>query len=338
MSNKLRWGILGTGNIARQFARGVAASDSGETTAVGSRSAESAQAFAREFRVPASSGSYAELIARADVDAVYNALPNHLHLKWTVEALRAGKHVLCEKPLAMDHAEAEKMFDAAEKAGRVLVEAFMYRSHPQTLAILESLRAGAIGTPRLIRTSFCYRTRKPEGNVRFVREWGGGALMDIGCYCIHFSRTIAGAEPTAISVVANFHTSGVDEMAAGTMVFPEGITASFAVGMCLHADNTAHIFGSDGFIEIPVPWKAEESPARFTIARGAPPKMDGPSSTSAPPREVRSVEFTGNLYGVEADDFAAAVFGHAEPRITRADSLGNMKVLDEMRWQIGLVF
>jgi D-xylose 1-dehydrogenase (NADP+, D-xylono-1,5-lactone-forming) len=338
MSSKLRWGILGTGNIARQFARGVAASQRGVTTAVGSRSMESAQTFARDFHVPTACGSYGELIAQPDVDAVYNALPNHLHLKWTVDALKAGKHVLCEKPLAMDFAEAEEMFDMARKSGRVLGEAFMYRSHPQTIAVLETLASGAIGDVRLVRTNFCYRTRKPDGNVRFVKEWGGGALMDIGCYCVHFSRTIANAEPTAVSVVANFHSSGVDELAAGTMVFPGGLIASFAAGMCLHADNTTHIFGSEGFIEIPIPWKAEQSPARFTIARGNPPKMDGPSSTSAPPREVRSIEFTGNLYGIEADDFVATAQDGAEPRITAADSLGNMKVLDEMRRQIGLVF
>ena len=337
MAAKLRWGILGTGNIARQFTAGISASQRGVAVAVGSRKAETAQAFARTHQIPAAYPNYEELIADPAVDAVYNALPNSLHFEWTTKALAAGKHVLCEKPLAMDALEAARMFDAARKAGRVLTEAFMYRSNPQTLAVMDAVKSGAIGQLRLIRTSFVYRTRKIQGNVRFERELGGGGLMDIGCYCISFARFFAGAEPDSVTAVANFHSAGVDELATGTLLFPNGILSSFTCGVCAHADNTAYLCGTEGFIEIPVPWKPI-SGSTFVITRGMEPKMDNPKSTAPPPREVRKIEFSGNLYGIEADEFAAAALDGQAPRISREESIGNMRVLDEMRRQIGLKF
>jgi predicted dehydrogenase len=337
MSRKLRWGILGTGNIAAQFAAGLKSSRRGLAAAVGSRSGQTAQAFAKTHDVGRALGSYDALIADPEIDAVYNSLPNSLHGEWTIRALGAGKHVLCEKPLAMNAAEAKRMFAAAHKSGRVLAEAFMYRSHPQTLAVIKAVQSGAIGELRLIRTSFCFRTRKTEGNVRFVRELGGGGLMDVGCYCINFARLFAGAEPAAVHAVAKFHDTGVDELAAGTLRFPNGILSSFACGMCAHADNTAYLCGSEGYIEIPVPWKPLPG-STFIITRGHEPKMDDPQSTSPPQRQVRTIDVPGDLYGIEADDFAAAALDGQPPRISREDSIGNMRVLDKMRRQIGLEF
>jgi D-xylose 1-dehydrogenase (NADP+, D-xylono-1,5-lactone-forming) len=338
MAGKLRWGILGTGNIASQFAKGLSASQRGSAAAVGSRQQKSADEFARNHAIPRTFGSYESLIADPEIDAIYNSLPNAFHADWTIRALKAGKHVLCEKPLAMNAPEAEEMFAVARKTGRILVEAFMYRSHPQTLALLETVRGGAIGPLRLIRTSFCYRTRSITGNVRFQRTLGGGSLMDIGCYCINFARLFAGAEPTSIHAIANFHSTGVDDQAAGTMVFPNNIVSSFTCGMSLHADNTAYLCGEEGFIEVPVPWKPSADIAKFIITRGNEPKMDKPKSTAPPPREVRTIENAGDMYAIEADDFAASVLDAQPPRITREDSIGNMRVLDEMRRQIGLEF
>jgi predicted dehydrogenase len=337
MSTKLRWGILGTGNIATQFTAGLKSSRRGLAAAVGSRSPQTAQAFAKTHDVGRALGNYDALIADPEIDVVYNSLPNSLHADWTIRALEAGKHVLCEKPLAMNAAEAERMFDAAQKSGRVLAEAFMYRSHPQTLAVMESVQSGAIGQLRLIRSSFCFRTRKTEGNVRFVRELGGGSLMDIGCYCINFARLFAGAEPAAVHAVARFHPTGVDELAAGTLLFPNGIVSSFACGMRAHADNAAYLCGTEGFIEIPVPWKPMPG-SNFIVTRGNEPKMDKPESTSPPPRQVHTIDALGDMYGIEADDFAAAVLDGQPPRISREDSIGNMRVLDEMRRQIKLEF
>src|SRR5207302_3086127 len=172
---------------------------------------------------------------------------NSMHHEWTIKALAAGKHVLCEKPSAVTAAQAGEMFDAAGRAGRVLVEGFMYRAHPLTGAVMEACRRGDIGRLQLIRTSFCYRTSKVAGNIRFDPMLQGGGLMDIGCYCIDFSRLFAGEDPTAISCVARRYESGVDHVAAGTMLFPSGVIASFVCGMSVQANNAAYLCGDEGY-------------------------------------------------------------------------------------------
>jgi predicted dehydrogenase len=338
VGDKLRFGILSTGNIARQFATGVLASRRCVLAAVGSRDLASANSFAQTYRIPHAFGSYAELVNSPEVDAVYNALPNSMHHEWTLAALAAGKHVLCEKPLASDARQAREMFDAAERAGRVLVEAFMYRSHPQTLAALDAVRSGAIGELKLIRTSFCYRTRRIESNIRFDPKLAGGGLMDIGCYCIDFSRLFARSEVIRVDITGHVHETGVDDVAAGTLTFANGVVASFACGMTVQADNTASLCGSEGYMEIPVPWKPPPENAGFTIARGTPPRMDavGRPAPTAPPREWRATP-SGELYGIEADDFAAAVLDRQPPRLSRSDSVGTMEILDLMRKRLGVL-
>jgi len=344
MSGKVRWGILGTGNIARQFAAGVRSSRRGQFAAVASRSGGAAQTFAAEFGIPAAVEGYDRLIAAPDVDAVYVSLPNTLHHPWTIAALRAGKHVLCEKPIGANAREAEEMFDAAERAGRMLVEAFMYRSHPQTLEIMSAVKRGDIGELRLIRTSFCFCSTKIAGNIRFNSELAGGSLMDIGCYCINFSRLFAGCEPESVHAIGRIHSSGVDESAAGTLRFPNGVLASFTSGMRLHADNTAYLCGTEGYIEIPWAWKPPADGATYVVTRSIPPRQDVapsalPSRTSgSAPRDVRRLPATGPLYAIEADDFAATVLDGQPPRLDRRDTVGNMRVLDEMRRQIGLKY
>src|SRR2546428_13775935 len=198
MSDRLRWGILGTGNIARQFAAGMKSAPRSEIVAVGSRSGESANEFARAHATATAHASYQQLLDDQNVEAIYNSLPNSLHHEWTIKALRAGKHVLCEKPFARDEAETQEIFDAARHAGKIVTEAFMYRSNPLTLAVKKAVESGIIGQLLLIRTSFCYRTNKIAGNIRFDRALAGGGLMDIGCYCVNFSRYFASEEPTRI--------------------------------------------------------------------------------------------------------------------------------------------
>ena len=333
----IRWGILGTGNIAGQFCKGVGHSQRGSLAAVGSRQKASAETFARAHDIAAAHGDYDLLLADANVDAVYISLPNSLHHSWTIKALRAGKHVLCEKPIAMNAAEAAEMFDVARQSGRVLAEAFMYRSNPLTLAVKRAVDGGAIGQVRLIRTSFCYRTNKIASNIRFDTALGGGGLMDIGCYCINFSRHFADEEPTRVTAAAHVHESGVDDLVAGTLQFPSGVLASFNCGMIAHADNTAYLCGSDGFIEVPVPWKPPMVEAVYVLGRGIPPKMDGgsPRPQGPLPRETVKVPVHGELYGMEADDFATAVLDGTPPRVTAEDSIGNMRVLDQVRTEIG---
>ncbi len=337
MPPNLRWGILGTGNIARQFAAGLATARRSIAAAVGSRTQASAQQFAQTFKIERIHSTYESLLADPKVDAIYNSLPNSLHCEWTLAALRAGKHVLCEKPLAMNADQAAQMCDAARGSDRVLMEAFMYRCHPLTAAVMQSVKGGAIGQLRMIRSSFCYHTRKVEENVRFERGLGGGALMDIGCYCINFARHFAAAPVVSVHAAAKMHPAGVDELTGGTLAFKNSIVSTFICGMNVQADNTAYLCGSEGFIEIPIPWKPPAQGAQFIITRGTPPRMDKtPIVPGPPPRDVRSVNAGGELYAIEADHFAAVVAGEIPPAVTHEDSIGNMQTLDEIRRQIGL--
>lgn len=331
MSHKLRFGILGTGNIARQFADGVAGAHDSVIAAVASRTQEKADAFATDCR---GYGSYDALLADPNVDAVYVSLPNNLHHQWTLKALAAGKHVLCEKPLASNVAEAEEMFDAAEKAGRLLVEAFMYRSHPLIVEVVDQVRRGAIGKVRLVRTSFCYFTRNVDDNIRFDPALAGGALMDIGCYCIDLSQLIVGAAPSAALAAGHMHARGVDDLAAGVLQYPGGEVASFTCGMRNQIDNTAYISGEDGYIEVPIPWKPPVEGATYVIGHSIPPRMDG-GANAPPPRRDVTVDCDRPLYALEADHFADAVAGRRDVAITRDESLSNMRVLDEIRRQLG---
>ena len=338
MAATLRWGILGTGNIARQFTRGQAPGGRNVLSAVGSRSGHSADQFAAAHALPKAYGSYEALLADPSIDAVYVSLPNSLHHEWTIRSLRAGKHVLCEKPLASNAAEAEAMFDVAEREGRVLVEAFMYRSHPLTRAVLNVVRSGQIGRVKLIRTSFCFRTTKIGGNIRFDPSLAGGALMDVGCYCLNFARLVAGAEPVAAHAVGHLHESGVDDLASGVLKFPDDVVSTFTCGMTVQADNTATVCGDEGYVEIPVPWKPPRENAAYSVVRATPPLMDGPArpAPTAAPRQTHHVTAAAELYALETADFAATVLDGAPPALDRRDSVGNMRLLDELRRQLGV--
>jgi predicted dehydrogenase len=332
MSERLNWGILGTGNIARQFAGCVATSARGTLRAVASRKQASADAFAAQFHMPVAYGDYRELLADRSIHAVYIALPNTLHEEWTVQALDARKHVLCEKPFALDAEQGRRMFDAAEKRHLLLAEAFMYRSHPLMDAVRAAVERGDIGELRLIRSSFCYRLLNQQ-NIRFDPQMAGGVLMDLGCYCVNFSRLFARQEPVAIHAVAHRHATGIDDVLVGSLAFPGGILASFTCGMSVQVDNTAYLCGSEGYIEIPVPWKPPRQNALFVVARSTPPRMDGPVS-APPPRVTHRVDSQVDLFAHEADEFAAAVLDGKPLRVTPEDTLANCRVLDQMRQQI----
>jgi predicted dehydrogenase len=337
MAQVIRWGILGTGNIARQFAEGLATARRGVMAAVGSRTAEAAEMFARTYHISEAHGSYEGLVTDPGIDAVYVSLPNSMHHEWTIRSIAAGKHVLCEKPLAANLAEAEEMVDAADRHGRVLVEAFMYRSHPLTHAVRRAVAGGEIGQLKLIRTSFCYRTTRVRENIRFNATLAGGALMDVGCYCLDFTRLFTGAEPVAVQATGHVHETGVDDLATGVLGFAGGLVASFTCGMTVQADNTAYLCGTEGFIEIPVPWKPPREKAQYTLVRATPPRMDGPVKEIVP-RQTKYVDAPAHLYAMEADDFAATVLDGAKPVISWSESVGNMRLLDELRRIIGVQF
>ena len=265
MARRLRFGILGTGNIAGQFAEGVRGSERAEVVSVGSRSGESARAFAGKFGVAKPQAAYEAVLADAGVDAVYVSLPNTMHREWTLAALRAGKHVLCEKPLVPTAGEAEELFDAAARSGRVLIEAFMYRTHPLMREVVAHVRSGAIGAVKAIRASFCYATGNVTDNIRFRPDLCGGSIMDIGCYPVDLGRLITGEHPSSIQVSAHLHESGVDDYAAGTLTYPGGVVLSFVCGQRVQMNNVAVIGGDGGYIEVPVPWKP---PARGVYGGG----------------------------------------------------------------------
>jgi xylose dehydrogenase (NAD/NADP) len=201
--------------------------------------------------------------------------------------------------------------------------------------VIDAVKSGVIGQVRLIRTSFCFKVTQWQGNIRFTPQLAGGVMMDVGCYCINFSRLFAGSEPSQIHVVHHRHESGIDDIAAGTLVFPNNVIATFNCGMSLHADNSASICGTEGYIEIPIPWKPPASGATFTVARSTPPKMENPTIKTPPPRETRTIQVDGDLYALEADAFAAAALEGATPAVTQEDTLGNQRVLDEVRRQMG---
>ncbi len=313
-----RWGILGTGRIAARFASELPRSLTGRLVATASRRPDSAAAFAKEHGGEAVAG-YEALLSRDDLDAVYVSLPNALHREWTIAALDAGKHVLCEKPMALDVAEARDMFRRAAQRGRVLMEAFMYRAHPQTRLLFETVARGAIGEPRLIRANFTFAREASPEDARFQPGPGGGSLMDVGCYCIDFARTLAGEEPERLGCFAHRHESGVDDYAAGLLGFPGGALATFTCGMTVLSDQTAHIAGSEGRIEMLRFWQAQEG---FTLV--------SPTGTT----ELCTVKEKRPLYAVEADAFAAVVAG--EPSWNPAEnSLANLRVLEDLRGLAG---
>ncbi|MBV6522162.1 MAG: Inositol 2-dehydrogenase/D-chiro-inositol 3-dehydrogenase [Gemmatimonadaceae bacterium] len=224
---QIRWGVLSTANIGRHRVNpAIQSSRNGTLCAVASRDAGRARDFARDMRIPRHYGSYDALLADTDIDAVYIPLPNSMHRDWSRRAAEHGKHVLCEKPLALNAAECREMRVAASSNGTLLMEAFMYRFHPRSERLVHIARSGALGELRAIRSAFTFQLTRP-GNIRLVPELGGGALMDVGCYCVNASRTIAGCEPLSVQAVATWGPTGVDMELTGMLVFPGGLVSHF---------------------------------------------------------------------------------------------------------------
>jgi len=234
----LTWGILGTGGIARTFAAGIAASESGTLIAVGSRAQETVDRFADTYDVERRYASYEALLADPDVQAVYISLPNHLHAEWTIKCAQAGKHILCEKPLTTNYAAAMTVVEEVRRCDVFLMEAFMYRCHPQTARLKQLLDEGVIGEVRLIESAFSYNMGPRYENIRLSNPAAGGGIMDVGCYTTSMARLIAGAEPVDVTGVAHIGAiSRVDERAVGGLRFPSGIVASLVCGTQVHVDG-----------------------------------------------------------------------------------------------------
>ncbi|KIL41583.1 oxidoreductase [Gordoniibacillus kamchatkensis] len=319
MSRKLRWGILGCAGIAkRAFIPGVADSQSGTLAAIASRDLDKAKETAAEFGIARAYGSYEELLADPEIDAVYIPLPNHLHKEWTIRAAQAGKHVLCEKPAALNAHEAAEMAEACRAAGVHFAEAFMYRHHPRYRMIKEVIDSGEIGALRGVHGAFTFNGAANKQNVRYRQDWGGGSLYDVGCYPISAARLLIGAEPIAATVHAYFSPEhdNVDMMASGLLEFPGSIALTFDCGMWAAFRNTLEVLGTDGFIEVPSAYIYPKEPggANFFV------------TTKAGRREVEVS--TVNQYALQADDFARAALAGAAPVASPADAIAGMRALD----------
>jgi len=329
----LRWGIIGLGAIAGKFANGLRGARRGRLAAVASRHAGKARAFAAEHGAERAYGSYPELLADEEIDAVYIATPHPLHPAWCIAACAAGKHVLCEKPLALNRGQAAAMIRAAQDNDVFLMEAFLYRCHPQTARLLALLRDGAIGTPLLVRAAFSFASDAgPETRVR-APELGGGGILDVGCYPISFARLIAGAaegrafaEPEALEALGVLGETGVDEQASAVLRFPNGMLAECSTGIRVQQGNEAWIYGSAGRLHLAWPWNPDRGgeAATLTLWRaGAEPV-------------VERVRAAVNIYGNEADHVAEQIAQRQSPLMSWDDSLGNMAALDRWRAAIGL--
>jgi len=325
-ATRLRWGVLSTADIARKkWIPGVrrAPRQRGEVVAIASRDGGTAQRVADALEIPRAHGSYEALLADPEVDAVYIPLPNHLHLEWTIAAARAGKHVLCEKPLALSSADAERMVEAAGEAGVVLMEAFMYRLHPSWTAVRELLAAGRIGRLQTVQSWFSYYNDDPR-NIRNIAEAGGGALMDIGCYSINLSRMLFGAEPERVEAsILRDPDMEVDVLTSALLVFPGGGTATFTCSTRSESDQRVHIYGTEGRISIGIPFNIP--PDREThvdvTAGGDPPVAPNTETLTFP---------VADPYGAETDAFAAAILDGAPPPIPASDAVANMHVIEQV--------
>lgn len=250
----LRWGILSTARINRAIINALSFSKIDECYAVASRDVVKAKNYAAEWKIPNWYGSYEELLNDPNIDIIYNPLPNHLHVSESIRALRAGKHVLCEKPLALTPAEVDQVSGVSQETGKILMEAFMYRHHPQTKRVIELVRDGAVGDVQLIRGAFTFQI-KNEHDIRLSSESGGGSIWDVGCYPISYARTILGEVPSEVMGSANFNQDGVDESFYGQLRFPSGAIAQFDSGFRSEPRAKMEIVGTKGEMVIPNPFK-----------------------------------------------------------------------------------
>jgi D-xylose 1-dehydrogenase (NADP+, D-xylono-1,5-lactone-forming) len=309
---KVRWGVLGTSNIGRRAVLpAIQRSGNGDLVAVASRAADRARAFADELGIPRAYASYEQLLADPEIEAVYIPLPNSMHREWTIKAAEAGKHILCEKPLALNAAECAEMDAAARANGVLLLEAFMYRFHPQTKRVIELIRQGAIGEPRLIHAAFTFRLTNPA-NIRLQAELGGGSLMDVGCYCANVSRTLFGAEPIEVQAFASWSAGGVDEQLIGNLRFVGGY-AQFDSALTLARRETYQVVGTEGVIEVPVAFLPGHSDTIIHIRDAA----------GARDETIAGVD----EYQLMAEHFADCVRGQATLRYPATEAAANMRTI-----------
>jgi predicted dehydrogenase len=303
----LRWGLLSTASITGALLH----SGHGEFVAVASRSADRAEAFARERGIPRAHGSYEDLLSDPEIDAVYVPLPNSLHVPWSIRALEAGKHVLCEKPMSRHPADVERAFDVAEREGLVLMEAFMWRHHPQLERARELIAEGTIGALRVIRAAFSFAGRAAD-DIRLQRDLEGGGLMDVGCYCISGCRALAGTDPERVYGEQVLGGDGVDVAFAATLRFPGDVLATFDCGMSYAPRDELEAVGDEGSLFLDDPWHGRESTIEVRRDNRTADRFEvGPT----------------NSYALELRNFEAAVRGEAPPLLGREDAVAQARTI-----------
>ncbi|HSD48868.1 MAG TPA: Gfo/Idh/MocA family oxidoreductase [Actinomycetota bacterium] len=317
----LRWGVLSTAKIGREkVIPGIQAAERCEVVAIASRDGDRAQSLATDLGIPRAHGSYEALLEDLEVDAVYVPLPNNLHKEWTIGAAHSGKHVLCEKPIAMSSADAEEMANVCAAEGVRLMEAFMYRLHPSWVAVRELVRSGRIGELRAVQSWFSYFNDDPT-DIRNIREVGGGALMDIGCYSINLSRMLFGGEPTRVEAsITRDPASGVDVSTSALLEFGDRI-ATFTCSTRAEPDQRVHVYGAEGRISVGIPFNIPRDRAtEVSVTAGGDPPV-------APDTEVLMFD-PADQYAVQAAAFASAVLDDAPVPLPPEDSIANMRVIE----------
>lgn len=314
--DKVRWGVLSTANIGvRQVIPAMQQGAHCEIRAIASRHVAGAEAVAGRLGIPKAYGSYEELLADPEIDAIYNPLPNHLHVPWSIKALEAGKHVLCEKPIAMTAAEAQTLVDAARAHPKLKVmEAFMYRHHPQWQRARQMVAEGKIGELRTIQTIFSYYLDDGD-NIRNIADVGGGAMMDIGCYAVSVPRFIFGTEPRRVSGIVEYDPRfKTDRLASAILDFGSG-TALFTCGTQLSPYQRVNIFGTEGRIEIEIPFNAPaDRPCKIWHERAG---------------KIEEITLaTCNQYTLQGDLFSLAVLNNTPVLTPLEDAVANMRVIE----------
>jgi predicted dehydrogenase len=311
---RVRWGVLSTARINDLVLEGARGSDQVEVVAVASRDRERAERYARDHGIDRAHSSYEALLADPEIEAVYIPLPNGMHVPWAVRALQAGKHVLCEKPLSRRRADVEEAFDVAEETGRLLMEGFMYRHNPQSRRLRELVDAGAVGRPQVVRAAFSFSMSDPEVNVRNSAELEGGALMDVGCYCVSGLRLLAG-EPNTVHGHGLVGSGGVDVRFAGLMTFADDVVGLFDCGiMGLPARDELELVGDEGSLFLDDPWHCREPVIEY--------RRDG---------EVERVELEPvSSYRLELENMSDAIRGRAAPLLGREDAVAQARTIEAL--------
>ncbi len=317
MSKKIRWGILSTANIGTQkVIPAIQKASNCEVTAIASRNSETAQAAAKTLGIEKAYGSYEALLEDLDIDAIYNPLPNHLHVSWTIRAMQAGKHVLCEKPIGLNVQDAELLAAEINNHPELKVmEAFMYRFHPQWQKVKSLTDSGAIGEVKTVQSHFSYFNNDPE-NIRNMADIGGGALMDIGCYCISFPRFIFGQEPERVmGIIDRDPEMKTDRITSGILDFSKGITSVFTCSTQMMPFQRAQIVGTTGRIEIEIPVNVPPDQAAKVLL-----------VTQDETRELKID--AADQYQIQAEQFSDSILNDTPVPVSFDDAINNMKVID----------